>query len=141
MKREIKNVGTISLENITLDSSSIALFIPLETMNDDVQEKINELESMYIKAFEEKYPNIDTSSFTLNRDISLNIGLDSQAFVDKTDKHIYYAYSVIIWYKECTDTEYEFVEFYDPIDVELDKEDKQIIKQIIIDQLSELFFK
>lgn len=110
MKRKTitTTIGTINLNNIEFCENTLDVFIGIESVSEDIQNKINEAVEMakaeHIQRVKEYYTNKDLNwtDAGVNTDLSLHIIVDNKEFayrieidiVDKEDERVWTGASV-----------------------------------------------
>lgn len=138
--KEIKNIGTVSIKDLTICEGSIGLYIPINVMSDPIKERIAELDEDFKKRFAKKHPEVDTSSFTLSHDIALHMYLDTEKFEDREETTVMYQVNTIIWYTETENTEYEETDVDTAFEIDINADDSRYLKKLVMNKLLEVFF-
>lgn len=138
--RTIENIGTVSIKDMELVDSNISLYIPVSKMSDEIKVQFEKRREMFLTAYAKAHPDVDTSTFTLNYDISLGMELNSSSYLDGQKKEVTYNISIIMWFKEVENTKDEYVEFCDPFEIDINTEDSRYIKKLVMNKLLDIFF-
>lgn len=129
---KIKNLGTIILENVSIDDGQIEVHLPI----DDVAEQLDKVLDECTKEYKTKYNNVK-SSIELNFDIRVIFSCGGFRYGNKDEAE--FKLFVIVWQKSDDENGRNTAEFYEDIPVYFDTEDAKEIKRIIWHKLGEIF--
>ena len=129
--KNFKNIGNVAISEIALCDTTIGLYIPIEKMSENIRREYEKCEKYFTETVNKKHPEIDLSQYTLYRDIALHMDLDN----DKVN----YSVAIILWIENEQGEEIH-VEFYDPFEVEINAEDNNYLKKLVLKKLVDSFF-
>ena len=129
--KNFKNIGSVSINDITLCDTTIGLYIPIEKMSENIRREYEKREKNFTEIVNKEKPEIDLLQYTIYRDVSLHM--------DINDNKVRYSISIILWIEDDQGDEIH-AEFYDPFDVEINAEDNKYLKKLVMNKLMESFF-
>ena len=129
--KNFKNIGSVSINDITLCDTTIGLYIPIEKMSENIRREYEKSEKNFTEIVNKEKPEIDLSQHTIYRDVALHM--------DVNDNEVRYSVSIILWIENEKDKPVH-TEFYDPFEVEINAEDNKYLKKLVMNKLMESFF-
>ena len=129
--KNFKNIGNVSISEITLCDTTIGLYIPIEKMSKNIRREYEKNKKHFMKTVNKEHPEVDLSQHTLFRDVALHMNIE--------DNKIRYSVAIILWIVDEQGKEIH-VEFYDPFDVEINAEDNKYLKKLVMNKLMDSFF-
>lgn len=129
--KNFKNIGSVSINDITLCDTTIGLYIPIEKMSENISREYEKREKNFTEIVNTEHPEIDLLQYTIYRDVSLHM--------DINDNKVRYSISIILWIEDEQGDEIH-AEFYDPFDVEINAEDNKYLKKLVMNKLMDSFF-
>ena len=129
--KNFKNIGSVSINDITLCDTTIGLYIPIEKMSENIRREYEKREKNFTEIVNKEKPEIDLLQYTIYRDVSLHM--------DINDNKVRYSISIILWIEDDQGDEIH-AEFYDPFDVEINAEDNKYLKKLVMNKLMDSFF-
>ena len=129
--KNFKNIGSVSINDITLCDTTIGLYIPIEKMSENIRREYEKREKNFTEIVNKEKPEIDLLQYTIYRDVSLHM--------DINDNKVRYSISIILWIEDEQGDEIH-AEFYDPFDVEINAEDNKYLKKLVMNKLMDSFF-
>lgn len=132
MKRKnFENIGKVAVKDIVLCDTRIGLYVPLEKMSANVKAVYERFEEYFEEGLKRTCPNVDLNDYTLYRDISLHMDIDSM--------EVEYSISIIMWIQD-ENQKAIYEEFFDPFKIEINDEDNKYLKKLVMQKLVECFF-
>ena len=129
--KNFKNIGSVSINDITLCDTNIGLYIPIEKMSENIRREYEKIEKHFTETVNKEHPEIDLSQYTLYRDVALHMDLDNGK--------VKYSVAIILWIENEQGEEIH-VELYDPFEVEINDEDNSYLKKLVLKKLVDSFF-
>lgn len=120
--KSIKELGTIELDRVATRHGQATIFIPVNVLNNEVEELLETLE----KDFRLKHPETVEVSFDINVVYTFDAYTNAE-----------FELEVIVWDERDEDV----VEFYEEIKVNLSRKAMKVIKRIILDGLEKTFLE
>lgn len=131
MRETINAIGTVDSRKVRIDfSGQIEMHMPFEKIGTGADAIIEECMNRYKNA----YPGIDTIS-----DVQWDFRLIYTTGMDNPEYSEFMA-DLYIWQKTDELTDKDTCEYYGDIPLVLNELDKQKVKQMITDKMSEIFF-
>lgn len=131
MRETINAIGTVDSRKVSIDfSGQIEMHMAFEKIGTGVDAIMEECMSRY----KEVYPDIDTIN-----DVQWDFRLIYTAGMDNSEYSEFMA-DLYIWQKTDESTGKDTCEYYGDIPLVLNELDKQKVKQMITDKMSEIFF-
>ena len=129
--KNFKNIGSVSINDITLCDTNIGLYIPIEKMSENIRREYEKIEKNFTEIVNTEHPEIDLSQYTIYRDVALHMNVDNNK--------VSYSVAIILWI-ENEQGKTIHAEFYDPFDVEINSEDNKYLKKLVMNKLMDSFF-
>lgn len=129
--KNFKNIGSVSINDITLCDTNIGLYIPIEKMPENIRREYEKIEKNFTEIVNTEHPEIDLSQYTIYRDVALHMNVDNNK--------VSYSVAIILWI-ENEQGKTIHAEFYDPFDVEINSEDNKYLKKLVMNKLMDSFF-
>lgn len=131
MRETINAIGTVDSRKVSIDfSGQIEMHMPFEKIGTGVDAIIKACMSRY----KEAYPDVDTVN-----DVRWDFRLIYTAGMDNPEYSEFMA-DLYIWQKTDESTGQDTCEYYGNIPLVLNELEKQKVKQMITDKMSEIFF-
>lgn len=130
-RKNFKNIGSVSINDITLCDTTIGLYIPIEKMSENIRREYEKSEKQFTEAVKKEHPEIDLSQYTLFRDVALHMNIHNGK--------VTYSVAIILWIQDEDENEIH-VEFYDPFEIEINAEDNSYLKKLVLKKLVDSFF-
>ena len=129
--KNFKNIGSVSINDITLCDTNIGLYIPIEKMSGNIRREYEKIEKNFTEIVNTEHPEIDLSQYTIYRDVALHMNIHNS--------EVTYSVAIILWVEDENGKEIH-VEFYDPFEIEINAEDNKYLKKLVMNKLMEAFF-
>ena len=129
--KNFKNIGNVSINEITLCDTTIGLYMPIEKMSKNIRTEYEKCEEMFSELLSKKYPEVNLIEYVLYRDIALHMDIE--------DNKVRYSVAIILWIQDEEENPI-YTEFFDPFDVEINAEDNKYLKKLVMNKLMESFF-
>ena len=129
--KNFKNIGSVSINDITLCDTNIGLYIPIEKMSENIRREYEKSEKQFTETVKKEHPEVDLSQYTLYRDVALHMNIHNGK--------VSYSVAIILWIENEQGEEIH-VEFYDPFEVEINDEDNSYLKKLVLKKLVDSFF-
>lgn len=121
---EVKEIGTINLNNIEAISGQFEVHIPILHANKELDELMNQL----YKDFQEKHPEVDEKEIC----VDVNVQYSTKQYITGVNSD--FILDIYIWQESNEDV----VENYDDIPLYLGEEGTRTIKKLIWDALGQM---
>lgn len=133
MRKNIKNIGTIKVEDITLSDTTISIYIPFETLDPKVEAEKERFHEAFENGQKLYHPEIDQSKCTLFTETDLFVNTQKV-----NDKYILdFSIGFICWLEDENGEEL-YWDASDQFDIALTEEDKDYVKRIMAEKIIEV---
>lgn len=133
MRKNIKNIGTIKVEDITLLDTTISIYIPFETLDPKVEAEKEKFHKAFENGQKLYHLEIDQSKCTLFTETDLFVNTQKV-----NDKYILdFSIGFICWLEDENGEEL-YWDASDQFNIALTEEDKDYVKRIMAEKIIEV---
>ena len=75
--KNFKNIGSVSINDITLCDTTIGLYIPIKKMSENIRREYEKSEKQFTETVKKEHPEVDLSQHTLYRDVALHMDINN----------------------------------------------------------------
>lgn len=128
MRKEIKNIGTVLVDEITLCDSCFGVYIPIKTESEKIKKEREKFELWMFRDVKKHCPDVNINECTLFTETDLHIHTGCRN--ENGQYEMYFSFGFVMWFED-KDGEEIYTDISDLIDIELSEDDKKYVKRLV----------